>query len=467
MTHHTTRTREYSIRINRVDVTGDLLTDRGGIAVFVRYLDGVGILSFLERLFGKARRSSKGAPIAEVFRQLLAFFMDGTSRHLVYFDSLKANPGYAATVETEQGDLLSSHAVKRFFGYFSQGTLLLWCFRIALLKLFLWRLKLAKPSVVVLDLDTMVMDNDEAELRQGVTPTYKKVKGFQPLQLVWGRYIIDAVFRSGDRHSNHGNTTPKMLCRIVRKIRQEYRTDVPIIVRMDSGFYDQKIFEALEKLHVGYLCGGKLYDDIKEYISSVAESGWGTYTNERQEWSFVEFGERRASWEKIRRAVFCRPVYEDRQRLLEFARPDTIIVTNLGQDKELNEQLIAAGAISLIEPEQLIECYHGRGFDELVHRALKDFGFEELPFKRFGANAAFYYTMLLAFFLFETFKEDVTAPVIPLTAYATTVRRQLLDFAGKITMHSRQVVLRVMQATMDRLDLKALWARSGTPPLIL
>jgi len=42
---------------------------------------------------------------------------------------------------------------------------------------------------------------------------------------------------------------------------------------------------------------------------------------------------------------------------------------------------------------------HERGSDELVHRAFKDFGFEQLPFHRFVANAAFYYVMMLSFVL--------------------------------------------------------------------
>lgn len=44
--------------------------------------------------------------------------------------------------------------------------------------LFLWRLRIGKPKVIKLGIDTMVMDNDEAEKREGVEPTYKKVKGF-------------------------------------------------------------------------------------------------------------------------------------------------------------------------------------------------------------------------------------------------------------------------------------------------
>jgi hypothetical protein len=32
---------------------------------------------------------------------------------------------------------------------------------------------------------------------------------------------------------------------------------------MESGFFDQKIFKACEKLKIGYVCGGKVYKDIK------------------------------------------------------------------------------------------------------------------------------------------------------------------------------------------------------------
>ncbi len=38
----------------------------------------------------------------------------------------------------------------------------------------------------------------------------------------------------------------------------------------------------------------------------------------------------------------------------------------------------------------------------------------------------------MAFSLFEAYKRDVTEPVAPVTAQATRVRRQVIDFAAKI-----------------------------------
>ena len=94
----------------------------------------------------------------------------------------------------------------------------------------------------------MVLENDDARKRQGVQPTYKKVKGFHPLKMNRDHYMVDAVFRGGSKHSNHGDTVEKMLVHIVDKIHREYRDDVPIVVRMDAAFFKEEIFKSCEQL---------------------------------------------------------------------------------------------------------------------------------------------------------------------------------------------------------------------------
>ena len=170
---------------------------------------------------------------------------------------------------------------------------------------------------------------------------------------------------------------------------------------------------------------------------------------------------------KARRAIYCSPRQEGAQLLLEFARPDTILYTNLGRGQKIDEQLLEAGHGYLLKAEKVIECAHGRGRDELIHRALKDFGHEELPFKRFAPNAAYYYCMVLAFFLFESFKEDVCSEIVPLAAYATTVRRKLIDIAAKIVKKSGKIILKVTSATWKNLKFDVLWKKSGSPPLFV
>ena len=452
-------------KISKVGVTEDTLTGRGGLALFVRYVSQVNIYALLLDAFGHIRRSEKGQPIWNVFKQIFCFFYDGTSRHLVYFDQLKRDGGYASVIENTSEEMIGSHQVKRFFKAFS------WLcggiFRRILKRLFIWRLKIQRPEKIELTIDLMIMDNDEAVKRHGVEPTYKKVKGFGSLQVLWNRKVVDAIFRGGSKHSNAGQTVVNMVTDLVNLIRREYRADVPIVVRMDSGFFDEDNLAALDRQNIGVICTGKVYDHVKGYVGALPENGWAIYDNGHQEWEYVEFGYRYESWKKYYRAIYTRPAYEGEQRVLDFARPDNIIITNLGVNPAVVKGCSAEVRKELIRVESIIHSHHQRGADELPHRGLKDFGFEELPFKRFSPNTAFFYCMLISFFLFETFKEDVLEEVLPVASYATTVRRKVVDFAAKIITTSRGIILKVTQAVMDHLRFDRLWERCQNPIPIL
>ena len=191
---------ETAQKIDKLEVTSDTLTSRGGLAFFVKYVEAIGILPLLLNRFGEIKKSAKGVSVRNLFLQALYFFFDGTSRHLCYFDELQRDEGYGAVVEMAKEQMASSHTMKRFFRAFRIFHAA--AFRWVLKELFVWRLKQQKPRAVVITLDTMVMDNDEALQREGCDPTYKKVKGFQPLQLIWEGKIVDGIFRRGKRHSN-------------------------------------------------------------------------------------------------------------------------------------------------------------------------------------------------------------------------------------------------------------------------
>jgi len=55
--------------------------------------------------------------------------------------------------------------------------------------------------------------------------------------------------------------------------------------------------------------------------------------------------------------------------------------------------------------------------------------------------------------------------VVPLEAYATTLRRQVIDIAAKMVRPAGRVILKVTEATMAQVQFDRLWARSNTPSL--
>jgi hypothetical protein len=422
-------------KVDRIEPTSENLTGCAGLTPWVRYLERINIYRLLTRYFGSIRKSSKGIRVVEAFKQVMCFFLDGTDMHLTYFDHLAADTGYASTIETDPGELVSSHQMKRFLKGFSFCRNFL--FRRLLQDLFVWRLQVQKPQAVLLDLDTMVMDNDAAHYREGVDPTYKKRRGFQPLQLKWGPYVVDTVFRRGKKHSNHGKTVMRMMTHIVDRIREEYDPEVPIVVTADAGFFSQENFRAFEKLGIGYVCGGKLYGDIDQRAQQIPEEDWQPLDKEDGRcYLCASFGDKRGTWDKSRRTVFTRLISKNHQGVFSFAQDRKVYYTNLGKCDPLDQKLKAVGKASWLTTPGVVKLAHGRGRDELRHRALKEFGTEKLPFKRFEPNTAFYYMMVLAFNLMEAFKRDVTKESICPNVYPTTFRRTFLDIAGKIVRTS-------------------------------
>jgi hypothetical protein len=457
-------------RINKVEPTAEKITGRAGLSLFVRYLENVQIIaSLLMPCFGRLRKNRKGVPVYEIFKQLFCFFMDGTSSHLAYFDQVKNDAGYSATIETQAKHMVSSHSIKRFFRAFRLP--LVFLFRRIHLRIFAWRLRVIQPKAVVMYLDAMVMDNNEAEKREHVRPTYKKCKGFNALQLTWEGYLADTSLRPGHIHSNSGRNAERMIRRMVKTIRTNYRTDVPIIFRMDSGFMDQKLYKVFEELEVGYIGSGKLYSDITNLMATIPSSKWQRYfgpgdVEDNRIWEYVEFGDRRDSWDTFRRAIFTRPMSENGQIILPFVRPCTVLYTNLGMGYAVDGQLKAAELDWLLQADGVIDCFHDQGRGELTFRSFKDFGSEELPFQGFKQNAAFYHCMVLGYNLYQAFKEDVCPEVVSASSYPTTLRRKVIDIGGKIVSTSHQIILKVSRAVFDALDFTELWRRCCSPPRI-
>jgi len=424
-------------KIKKIEITNEKISGRGGLVFFLRYVEQIGSYKLSEKILGNIRISSKGLSLYQFIKQMLAYFIDGTHMSIESFNKRGNDRGYIALLENKKWQMASSHQIKRFFRKLMDNNISNNIYRKFLHKLFLWRLQIEKPEEIILGVDTMVMDNNDAKKREGVEPTYKKKKGYQPLHISWGPYLVDILFRSGSSHSNHGTDFIDSVEDITKLIRKNYNSEVPIIIVCDSGFLDEKSFRYFEeKLKIGYIIAGKMYDDIKSYLRKIPAEGYKKFKGNGI-WSYIELGNRLKSWSKFRRAIYTRlETDENGQLTLEFARADTILYTNIGKDTEFIKLLKKAGKEELIKADSIISLAHQRGKDELIHRSIKELATkEQLPFKHMGMNRAYYYLLAITHFLFESYKRDVTNEVLPAESYPNTFRRELIDFAVKIVSH--------------------------------
>lgn len=455
-------------KITKIRITSDKISARGGLPLFLRYLDKTGLYALISgTLISLITKSNKGLQLNQFLKQIFAFCMDGTNTAISYFDQLKTDEGYAALLENNTEELASSHQVKRFFSKLSIVTNLI--FNKILHELFIWRLNITCPKFIILGIDTMVLDNDGAKKREGSETTYKKKKGFQPLHICWGPFLIDVLFRKGSAHSNHGSDYTDRVKTIVRLIRKRYSDQVPIILCADSGFADQKAFEIFEQsLGIHYITTSKIYVDVKGYVKDLPSENYGEFKKNKAIWGFVEFGNKLKSWTKYRRCIFTKLNRDESgQYVMDFSKPDNVIYTNIGNCKQADDKLRAADGEAYFETKAIIQLSHQRGADELIHRSIKELATkEQLPFKSFGMNRAYYFMLVITHFLFETYKQDVTADVIPITTYPNTFRRKLIDFAAKITTGARSIKLNVSRTIYETINIVELWERCQSPPTI-
>ena len=455
-------------KITKIGTTNNKISARGGLTLTLNYFDNTNLLALiLSNLDPLVRKGHKGLELYQFVRQVLAFFIDGTSRSLCHFDNLKNDQGYSAILETEPDQLASSHQIKRFFG--KMAHINDDCFNEILHQLLIWRLKIERPSIIELGIDTMVMNNDQAKKRQGCECTYKKVKGFQPLNVTYGGYIVSTLFRKGSAHSNHGTDFTTQMEAVVNLIRKEYDADVPIVLRADSGFSDQKAFRYFEEsLGIHYIITSKRHADYYDYINGLDDENFAEIKKGKAIWQYHEFGDRRKSWDKMRRCFYTR-LQRDHQGQYKLHDPgtDAFIYTNISMGGQADQRLVQAVGHEYFQASSIIAKSHERGADELIHRSLKELATtEHLPFEAFGNNRAYYFLMVIAHFMFEAYKRDVTYDVISPVSYPNTFRRKLIDFAAMVVDHARNTILKVTKTIYQTLKINELWKRCCQPPPI-
>jgi hypothetical protein len=463
-----TRLSFMSTKITKIGITSNKISGRGGLPIFLRYVEQIGLYGLITgAVSSQILRSRKGLQLQQFIKQIIAFFIDGTNMAISSFDQSKMDEGYASLLECRTDQMASSHQIKRFFGKLSCITS--FTFNKILNELFIWRLRITRPDVVELGIDTMVMDNDGAVKREGSEVTYKRKKGFQPLHICWGPFLVDVIFRKGSAHSNHGTDYTDRVRSVVNLIRKRYSVDVPIVLCADSGFADQKAYEIFEQeLHIHYITTGKLYNDVTEYVKDLPIDTFGKISKNKAAWQFAEFASKLKSWSKFRRCFFTRLQRDDTgQYVMGFGKPDSIIYTNIGNCPVADERLRRAGGNEWFKAENIIRKSHQRGADELIHRSIKELATkEQLPFKSFGMNRAYYFMLVFTHFLFEAYKQDVTTEVIPVTLYPNTFRRKLIDFAVRITSRARNIILNVTKSIYETINIEELWRRCQSPPKI-
>jgi len=264
---------------------------------------------------------------------------------------------------------------------------------------------------LVVDVDSFVGEVCGYQ-KQGAGYGYTKLYGYHPILATRAdtREALHIRLRKGSANTQKGI---KRFCEELIARVDRAGASGPKLLRADSGFWNTKVFERLEKAGWQYSIGVRNIKKIKETVVAIDEQDW-------QPIDYPEAGE----------AQIAQTTYAGRRLIVRRTRL-------LGPQAELFPDWRHFAFITNRTDElALVEAEHREhAVVEQVIADLKDQALAHFPSGHFHANGAWTVLAALAHNLLR-WTQLLGLPDTTVRA-ARTLRRRLLAIPGRLTMHAR------------------------------
>lgn len=309
--------------------------------------------------------------------------------------------------------------------------------------------KTLSNGYAVLDFDVTPFDNSKS-MKEGVSRTYKGFDGYAPMMAYIFRegYLLNAELREGSQHCQKDTgpfleDTLKMAFRV---------TDEKLLVRMDSGNDATENMDIMlnnaEK--VDFLIKRNFRStEAKEQMVHFAENRCSNIQNPR-DGKVVYVGSKfvpHVYHDKEGNEITCdlRIVYEINIRTIDKYGQALLV-----PDYEVN----AWWTTLTCSDEEVIQLYHEHGECEQFHSEIKtDMDVERLPSGKFDTNKLVLELTILAYNILRYIGQtSLSLPTSPKLKHDIRRRRirtvimNLIQIAGHITSHARNLLLSIGQS---------------------
>jgi Transposase DDE domain group 1 len=264
---------------------------------------------------------------------------------------------------------------------------------------------------LVIDVDSFVGEVC-GRLKQGAAYGYTRLLGYHPILATRAdtRETLHIRLRKGSANTQKGI---KRFCEeLIARVDRAGATGIKLL-RADSGFWNTKVFELLEKAGWQYSIGVRNIKSVKAAVEAIAEDAWQRidYPDDGEaQIAETTYGGRRLI---VRRTRLVGPQAELWPHWRHFA-----FLTNRTEN------------ITLVEAE-----HRDHAVVEQVIADLKDQALAHFPSGHFHANGAWTVLGALAHNLLR-WTQLLGLPDTTVRA-ARTLRRRLLAIPGRLTSHAR------------------------------
>ena len=264
---------------------------------------------------------------------------------------------------------------------------------------------------LVIDVDSFVGEVC-GRLKQGAAYGYTQLLGYHPILATRAdtRETLHIRLRKGSANTQKGIV--RFCDELIARVTRAGATGVKLL-RADSGFWNTKVFERLEKAGWQYSIGVRMINTVRAAVEAIDEDAW-------QSIDYPEEGEAQIA-ETIsggRRVIVRRTRLLGAQAELWPDWRHFAFITNRDED------------IALVEAE-----HRDHAVVEQVIAELKDQALAHFPSGDFHANGAWTVLAALAHNLLR-WTQLLGLPETTVRA-ARTLRRWLLAVPGRLTRHAR------------------------------
>jgi Transposase DDE domain group 1 len=291
---------------------------------------------------------------------------------------------------------------------------------------------------LVIDVDSFVGEVCGYQ-KQGAAYGYTRVFGYHPILATRAdtREALHIRLRKGSANTQKGI---KRFCEeLIARVERAGATGTKLL-RADSGFWNAKVFELLERAGWQYSIGVRNIKKIRAAVDAIPENAWQTipYTKGGEAHiAETTYGQRRLI---VRRTRLIGPQAELFPDWRHFA-----FITNRTEE------------ITTVEAE-----HRDHAVVEQVIADLKDQALAHFPSGHFHANGAWTVLAALAHNLLR-WTQLLGLPDTTVRA-ARTLRRRLLDIPGRLTSHARGWTLHLPARWPWHGDFQAALARIRALP---
>jgi hypothetical protein len=269
---------------------------------------------------------------------------------------------------------------------------------------------------LVVDLDSFVGEV-HGYAKHGACFGYTGERGYHPLLATRADSgeVLHIRLRKGSANSARGAL--RFVDELIARVARAGATGVKLL-RADSGFWSNHIFERLARAGWQYSIGVRMQPHVRAAIEQIPDADWRPVAD------YPETGEAQIA----ETTLAGRRLVVRRTRLIG------------AQGELFPDWRHFAFVTNRTEPLELVESEHRQhAVVELAIRDLKDQALRHFPSGRFNANAAWTVIACLAHNLLR-WTSAIGLPGTTIRA-ARTVRRRLLALAGRLTRSGRRWTL--------------------------